>query len=66
MKAAIPDDQILALIRGLYTSFLTPRFILRQILAIRRPADVAFLFRAGLRVLGHLLDFHGQKRRSMP
>ena len=65
MKTQIPDAEILALIRGLYTSFLTPRFVLRQILAIRRPADVAFLWKAGLRVLGHLLDFHGQKPRSV-
>ena len=63
MKNGIPDEEIFALIRGLYTSFLTPKFILRQILAIRKPSDVAFLWRAGIRVIGHLLDFHGHASR---
>lgn len=66
MKNDIPDAEILSLIRGLYTSFLTPKFILRQIAAIRKPSDVAFLWRAGMRVLGHLLDFHGHTSRLMP
>ncbi len=63
MKTEIPDESLLALIRGLYTSFLTPRFILRQLLSIRKFSDLAFLWRAGVRVIGHLLDFHGQSRR---
>ena len=63
MKNGIPDEEIFALIRGLYTSFLTPKFVLRQILAIRKPSDVAFLWRAGIRVIGHLLDFHGHAPR---
>ncbi len=65
METGIPDATLLALIRGLYTSFLTPRFIFRQVLAIRRWRDVVYLWKAGLRVLGHLLDFHGQKRRKL-
>lgn len=63
METGIPDAELLALIRGLYTSFLTPRFILRQVLSIRRPSDIIFLWKAGLRVLGHLLDFHGHSQR---
>ncbi len=63
MKTGIPDEEIMALIRGLYTSFLTPRFIMRQIIAVRSPSDVAYLWKAGLRVLGHLFDFHGHKQR---
>ena len=63
MKTGIPDEEIMALIRGLYTSFLTPRFIMRQIIAVRSPSDVTYLWKAGLRVLGHLFDFHGHKQR---
>jgi anaerobic magnesium-protoporphyrin IX monomethyl ester cyclase len=53
----MPDDEIMAMTRGLYTSFLTPRFVFRKLLSIRRWSDVVFFWRAGLRVLGHLLDF---------
>lgn len=57
MKTPMPDDEIMAMTRGLYKSFLTPRFILRKVKSIRSWADVVFLWKAGLRVLGHLLDF---------
>lgn len=62
MKCPIPDDELLGLVRGLYTSFMTPRFIIRQILSVRSFSDVSFIARAGLRVAGHLLDF-GKKRK---
>ena len=57
MRCPIPDDELRALVRGLYGSFLTPRFALRQLRSIRSVSDAAFLFRAALRVAGHLLDF---------
>lgn len=57
MKCPVPDEELRKLVRGLYESFLTPRFIVRQLLSIRSWADLAFLGKAGLRVLGHLLDF---------
>jgi len=62
MRCPIPDDELRALVRGLYESFLTPRFVWRQIRSIRSFADVAFLAKAGLRVVGHLLDFRRTKR----
>ena len=61
MKCDIPDEELFSLIRGLYTSFISPRFIWRQIISIRNWRDFAFLWRAGLRVLGHLLDFKAKK-----
>ena len=61
MKCPIPDDELLALVRGLYQSFLTPRFVWRQIRSIRSFSDVAFLAKAGLRVLGHLADFRKKR-----
>jgi radical SAM superfamily enzyme YgiQ (UPF0313 family) len=62
MKTAMADDELMALTRGIYKSFLTPRFVLRKLLSIRRFADVRFFWRAGLRVLGHLLDFRSRGR----
>ena len=57
MKTEMGDEEILAMTRGLYSSFLTPKFIMRQISRIRSWDDVKFYARAGVRVLGHLLDF---------
>lgn len=61
MKCPIPDETLLALVRGLYESFLTPRFALRQICSIRSFSDLAFLFKAALRVAGHLIDFRSKR-----
>ena len=57
MKTSMSDDEIMALTRSLYSAFLTPRFILRQIGRIRSWRDVQYYARAGMRVFGHLLDF---------
>lgn len=66
MKCPIPDKELLDMTRGIYSSFLSPRFIWRQIASIRKLDDVVYLLRGGLRVLGHLLDFNffglGQKQ----
>ncbi len=57
MKTQISDEEILKLTRSIYKSFLTPKFIFRKIKQIRTWNDVVFYWRAGLRVIGHLLDF---------
>jgi radical SAM superfamily enzyme YgiQ (UPF0313 family) len=57
MKSQLTTDDVKELTQSLYKSFITPKFILRKILAIRTVDDVKFLFRAGLKVLGHLTDF---------
>jgi radical SAM superfamily enzyme YgiQ (UPF0313 family) len=61
MKTEMSDDEVMALTRGLYSSFLTPRFIARQLASIRSWRDVRYYARAGLRVAGHLLDFARQR-----
>ena len=61
MKTPMSDGEILALTRGIYTSFLTPRFVLKKLRSVRRWDDVKFLWRAGLRVIGHLVDFAGRR-----
>ena len=62
MRCPVPDEELMALVRKLYESFLTPRFVLRQLLSIRSWNDLLFLGKAALRVAGHLLDFHAAKR----
>ncbi|MFA6537241.1 MAG: radical SAM protein [Patescibacteria group bacterium] len=57
MKCEISTEQVKELTQGLYKSFLTPKFIFNKIKSIRTWADVKFLFRAGVKVLGHLVDF---------
>lgn len=61
MKTEISDERIFELIRRLYTSFASPSFVMRKILEVRSFSDAAFLWNAGIRVLGHLLDFRKKK-----
>jgi hypothetical protein len=66
MKCPIPDEELLEMTRGIYSSFLTPRFIWNQVKSVRSLEDARYLVRGGLRVLGHLADFNffglGQKQ----
>lgn len=57
MKTEMKDEEVMALTRGIYTSFMTPKFIFKKITSVRNFEDVKFLFRAGKKVVGHLLDF---------
>ncbi len=59
MKTPMSDEEIMEMTRGIYTSFLSPRFIIRKILAIRGWDDLRFFWRAGRALLGHLIDFRG-------
>lgn len=66
MKCPIPDQELLDMTRGIYSSFVTPRFLWKQISSVRNFEDVKYLVRGGMRVLGHLKDFNffgtGQKQ----
>jgi len=57
MKTEIQSDEILPLTRGIYKSFMTPKFILRKITSIKNIDDLKFFWRAGKALLGHLIDF---------
>lgn len=54
----VSDEDLRRLTRGLYTSFLTPGFLWRQIRSVRSMEDLRYLARGGLRLLGHLADFN--------
>lgn len=62
MKSPIPLKEINRLTQSLYKSFLTPRFIWREISSVRNLQDIKYLLNAGWRVLGHLKDFMAPKR----
>ncbi len=64
VKSPIDSSDIKALTRELYRSFVSPGFIAKKVLAIRKPSDLAFALRAGRKVAGHLTDFGGKKTKS--
>jgi len=57
MKSELTTEDVKELTRDLYKSFISPQFIWQKIRAIRGLDDIKFLFRAGSKVLGHLMDF---------
>jgi radical SAM superfamily enzyme YgiQ (UPF0313 family) len=61
MKSPIGDEKLKELTQGIYKSFISPKFIFRKIFSIRNFDDVKFLWRAGMKLIGHLLDFSSKK-----
>jgi len=57
MKIPYSASASMALTRGIYKSFLTPKFILKKIISIRGLEDIKFLMRGGIKFFGHLTDF---------
>lgn len=57
MRAKINAGEIRNLTREIYTSFLTPGFIIRKIVSVRSLEDLKFMFRAAFKLVGHWLDF---------
>jgi len=57
MKSPLTEADIKELTQDLYKSFVTPKFIIRKVLSVRNWTDIKFIFRAGGKVIGHLIDF---------
>lgn len=57
MKTPFPVEKIYELEQDLYSSFMTPQYIVRKVLSIRSPHDFMYLFYMGKKLIGHLLDF---------
>jgi len=57
MKCPLTDQQVLELTQDLYKAFLSPKFMIRKVREIRSIDDIKFLFMAGWRFLGHMMDF---------
>ena len=67
LKSPIPDEQIMGLVRSLYTSFFTPRYIIRKLGSALKSRDHFryYVVRGSKYVVGHLLDFRkGQTREA--
>ena len=59
MTCPMTDDEVLGLTRGIYKSFLTPRYLARKLCSIRTIDDLKYLWRGVSLLLGHLKDFSG-------
>lgn len=57
MKIPFPKEKIMELEQELYSSFMTPKYIIRKILSIRNFHDFKYLFYMAWKLLAHLLDF---------
>lgn len=60
MKSPLTSEDAKELVQGLYKSFLSPQFVWRKIKSIRNMDDVKFLFMAGWKWLGKMMDFGKQ------
>ncbi len=50
-------EEIMKMCSDIYKSFITPRFVLRQLKNIRGKEDLSYIIRGSKAVLGHILDF---------
>ncbi len=57
MKTPFPEEELMKLVRGMYSIAYNPLFLARKVISIRDWADVRFFLRAGKKVFGHIRDF---------
>lgn len=62
LKTKMTNEQTLRLTRELYTSFLSPKYLIRQIKKVKSITDAKFLVISGIKLIGHLLDFNSRKK----
>ena len=60
MKSELSTVYIKKLTRDLYKSFISPHFIIRKFLNIRSIGDIKFLWKAIIKLFGHLTDFRSR------
>jgi len=63
MKLGFPENEIPQLVQKLYRVSFSPEFIFRKILSIRELDDLWYFWRAFLKVIGHLIDFKGKRKK---
>ncbi len=60
MHTPIADDELMEMVTGLYSVFMSPRFIARKVLSVRSWEDVRYYAHGAKIAVGHMLDFrHG-------
>lgn len=57
MKSPLGSTDAKELVQGLYKSFMSPQFIFRKIISLRSFDDIKFLFMAGWKWLGKMMDY---------
>lgn len=57
MKIPFAREKLHHLMQDLYSAFLSPRYMIRKMSQVRSLTDLQFLFYAGKKLVGHLLDF---------
>ncbi len=50
-------EEIMKMCSDIYKSFMTPQFVVRQLLKIRSYEDLNYMFRGSKAIFGHILDF---------
>ncbi len=61
MTCPMTDEEVLAITRGIYKSFMTPRYVFRKLVSVRTTDDLKFLARGARLLVGHLTDFSGRR-----
>ena len=57
MTTPMRDGQVMELVQGIYSVAFHPEFLFRKALAVRDWDDLRYFWRAGTKVVGHLVDF---------
>ena len=57
MRTPMSNKEVIGITKGIYKSFMTPRFIFRKIMSIRNFNDLKFFCRSAKAIFGHLTDF---------
>ncbi len=58
----MPDmeaGEVMKMCSDIYKRFMTPRFVLRQLMKIRTLEDLSYLLRGSRAIFGHIMDFAG-------
>ncbi|HSX39325.1 MAG TPA: radical SAM protein [Candidatus Saccharimonadales bacterium] len=63
MKIPFSEDKLYELTQELYSSFFTPKYMIRKVLSVREYDDVKFLFYSAWKLIGHLLDFDKEQTK---
>jgi len=57
MKTPMTDAEINELVQGVYNVVFNPEFLARRLFSVRGWDDLRYFWRAGKKVMGHLVDF---------
>jgi radical SAM superfamily enzyme YgiQ (UPF0313 family) len=62
MASQMSNEDIKELTQMFYKSFANPQYFMRRILSVRGIDDLRFLWRAGKKLIGHLIDFEAKEK----